>query len=72
MRNLIIAIIALFAVNSTAIFAQNIDTNAWYRLKSMFRGDGECLEGNQVSSDYNGGVAFMDKCQKCIRSALAI
>ena len=37
--------------------------NGYYRLKTMFRGDGECLEGNRADSDYHGGNAFMDKCQ---------
>ncbi|MGB1241360.1 MAG: RICIN domain-containing protein [Chitinophagales bacterium] len=34
-----------------------------YRLKTMFRGEGECLECNQAGSEYHGGNAFMDKCQ---------
>jgi hypothetical protein len=34
-----------------------------YRLKTVFRGDGECLEGNQADSTVKGGAAFMDKCQ---------
>ncbi|MCC6461469.1 MAG: carbohydrate binding domain-containing protein [Saprospiraceae bacterium] len=35
----------------------------WYRLKTQFRGDGECLEGNQSAGTAKGGAAFMDKCQ---------
>ena len=41
----------------------NIEPGAWYRLKTMFRGEGESLEGNQASSSYKGGAAFMDKNQ---------
>ncbi len=37
--------------------------SGWYRLKTQFRGDGECLEGNQRTSKVHGGAAFMDKCQ---------
>ena len=37
--------------------------NGYYRLKTKFRGDGECLEGNQAGSNVKGGAAFMDKCQ---------
>jgi hypothetical protein len=33
------------------------------RLRTSFRGDGECLEGNQASSPTHGGAAFMDRCQ---------
>ncbi|MEO0769142.1 MAG: carbohydrate-binding protein, partial [Cyanobacteria bacterium J06649_4] len=32
--------------------------NGFYRLKTRFRGDNECLEGNNGSAG-----AFMDKCQ---------
>ena len=39
------------------------DFEGWYRLKTMFRGEGECLEGNQAGSKVQGGAAFMDKCQ---------
>ena len=35
----------------------------WYRLQTVFRGAGECLEGNQSSSPVHGGAAFMDRCQ---------
>ena len=35
----------------------------YYRLKTMFRGDGECLEGNQAGSRVHNGSAFMDKEQ---------
>ena len=37
--------------------------SGWYRLKTQFRGDAECLEGNQASSPAHNGAAFMDKCQ---------
>ena len=40
--------------------------DGWYRLKTMFRGEGECLESNQAPNfshgTYSGG-SFMDKCQ---------
>jgi hypothetical protein len=50
---------------------QNVSGQLWkfvpegnaYRLKTQFRGDGECLEGNQSTSQAHGGNAFMDKCQ---------
>ncbi|MBL8605035.1 MAG: RICIN domain-containing protein [Myxococcales bacterium] len=35
----------------------------WYRLQTVFRGAGECLEGNQSASPVHGGAAFMDRCQ---------
>ena len=35
----------------------------WFRLKNVFRGDGECLEGNQINGTAKGGSTFMDKCQ---------
>ena len=60
MKKISILFLALFS--STLIFAQTPTFDGWYRLKTMFRGDGECLEGNQKAGDY-GGVAFMDKCQ---------
>lgn len=37
--------------------------DGWYRLQNLFRGEGECLEGNQAASDVHSGAAFMDKCQ---------
>ena len=61
MRNLIITLLTVFFFGADA-FAQ-IDTNAWYRLKTQFRGEGECLEGNQAGSNVKSGAAFMDKCQ---------
>ncbi|MBK8548562.1 MAG: RICIN domain-containing protein [Saprospiraceae bacterium] len=39
------------------------DGNGNYRLKNKFRGDGECLEGNQINGTAKAGSAFMDKCQ---------
>jgi len=35
----------------------------WYKLQTVFRGAGECFEGNQSSSPVHGGAAFMDSCQ---------
>lgn len=35
----------------------------WYRLTNVFRGTGECLEGNQSAGSAKGGAAFMDKRQ---------
>ena len=35
----------------------------YYKLKTVFRGDGECLEGNQATSSYKNGSAFMDTCR---------
>ncbi len=32
------------------------------RLKTQFRGDGECLEGNQVKGLEKAGGAFMNRC----------
>ncbi|MGB0930811.1 MAG: RICIN domain-containing protein [Chitinophagales bacterium] len=37
--------------------------HGYYRLKTSFRGDGECMEGNDPNSPVKGGAAFMDKCQ---------
>jgi len=34
-----------------------------FRLKNVFRGDGECLEGNKINGTSKGGFNFMDKCQ---------
>ncbi|GAB3996802.1 hypothetical protein GCM10028807_40310 [Spirosoma daeguense] len=35
----------------------------YYRLKTMDRGENECLEGNQKSSNVKDGVAFMMPCK---------
>ncbi|CAN0012770.1 unnamed protein product [Chrysoparadoxa australica] len=36
----------------------------WFRLKTLFQGDGKCLEGNRFSPDATlGGAAYMDNCQ---------
>ena len=40
---------------------QYVDPSRWYRLKTEFRGEGECLEGNHAPSDKHGGAPFMDK-----------
>jgi hypothetical protein len=53
----------LFAFANASFGAAPVDTNKWYRLKTQFRGDGECLEGNQGASPVHGGAAFMDTCQ---------
>ncbi|GEM_PF-2946493 len=44
--------------------AKNEDPYAgkWYRLKTMFRGNGECLEGNEFYGSAHGGAAFMTPC----------
>ena len=56
---------ALFKKDATFIpdLAAITQLSGYYRLKTMFRGDGECLEGNQATSKVHGGNAFMDKCQ---------
>jgi hypothetical protein len=52
---------ALFFALVSSASAQTFD--GWFRLKTLFRGDGECLEGNQAGSPVHKGAAFMDKCQ---------
>lgn len=37
--------------------------DGWYRMKTMFRGEENCLEGNQAASPVHSGAAFMDRCQ---------
>lgn len=38
--------------------------NGWYRLKTLFQGDGKCLEGNRFDPGSPlRGAAFMDSCQ---------
>ncbi|WP_323771521.1 RICIN domain-containing protein [Antarctobacter sp.] len=38
--------------------------NGWYRLKTIFQGEGKCLEGNRYAPESTlGGAAFMDNCQ---------
>ncbi len=54
------SIIALFLLMSFSGFAQIEEGH--YRLKTQFRGSGECLEGNKMDGS-KGGTAFMDKCQ---------
>lgn len=49
--------------NSSSAQSVNVKPDTWYRLKTMFRGEGESLEGNQASSKVHGGAAFMDKQQ---------
>ena len=39
------------------------NNKGFYRLKTKFRGEGECLEGNQIAGKAKKGAAFMDKCQ---------
>ncbi len=36
--------------------------DGWYRLQTQFRGDGECLEGDQAASTTHNGAAFMNTC----------
>jgi len=38
----------------------------WYRLTTQFRGDGECLEGNQTAGTAKGGAVFMAQRQNVI------
>ena len=35
----------------------------FYNLRTQFRGQGECLEGNSADSPTHDGAAFMDACQ---------
>lgn len=35
----------------------------FYRLRTQFRGQGECLEANGPTSTNHNGAAFMDRCQ---------
>jgi hypothetical protein len=48
---------------TASVTAAAPDLTGWFRLKTQFRGEGECLEGNQGSSPVHGGAAFMDSCQ---------
>ena len=59
MNKTILLVFAL--VIPTLTFSQ--DFEGWYRLKTMFRGENECLEGNEAGSSVHGGAAFMDKCK---------
>lgn len=61
MRLLVIALL-MAPLFGAGLMAQ-APGNGYYRLKTMFRGEGECLEGNQASSKVHNGAAFMDKCQ---------
>lgn len=55
---------SLMIGSAGVVQAQDEDiTGGWYRLKTMFRGDGECLEGNDAGSPVHSGAAFMDTCQ---------
>jgi len=38
-----------------------LQANGYYRLKTVLRGDAECLEGNEAGSTVRNGSAFMDK-----------
>ena len=42
---------------------EKTDQPGFYRLKTQFRGEGECLEGNRVNGSAKAGAAFMDSCQ---------
>ncbi len=61
----IILVLLAFIVSANQLSAQEKQKkfDGWYHLKTQFRGDGECLEGNQAGSRTQGGVAFMDKCK---------
>ncbi len=61
MKNILLLFVTLFC--SAFVLAQNPTFDGYYRLKTQFRGEGECLEGNQSTSPVHGGGAFMDKCQ---------
>ena len=38
--------------------------DGWYRLKTLFQGDGKCLEGNRYAPEaVLSGAAYMDNCQ---------
>ncbi|SMF82265.1 hypothetical protein [Pseudobacteriovorax antillogorgiicola] len=53
-----------FAALSLSPAQAQIDTEERYLLKTLFRGDGECLEGNRfASSSTLGGAAFMSECR---------
>lgn len=43
--------------------AEVFASGEYFRLKTLFRGDNECLEGNRRDSPVRKGSAFMDNCQ---------
>ncbi len=58
--------VSLFTSSLLAVAASaqsSGDFSGQYRFKTMWRGDGECLESNGAASAYQGGNAFMDTCQ---------
>ncbi len=55
-------LITALLLASTHIFGQE-KFDGEYRLYTKFRGEKECLEGNQASSKVKSGAAFMDKKQ---------
>ncbi len=62
---------AFVAIASLAlpVAAQNrtgmdiVNSGEYFRLKTMFRGENECLEGNGAASPVHKGSSFMDDCQ---------
>lgn len=57
---LFLGLSAMFTANTQA----QIDTSQRYLLKTMFRGEGECLEGNRFSPQSTlGGASFMSSCR---------
>ena len=60
-KHLLLFVCALTVFSATPVKA--VDPNYYYRLTTMFRGDGESLEGNRADSPVHNGAAFMDKRQ---------
>ncbi len=61
MKRFVSCFVLFLALAAGEASAQTFD--GWYRLQNLFRGEGECLEGNQAGSSVHAGAAFMDKCQ---------
>ncbi|WP_373552327.1 RICIN domain-containing protein [Haliscomenobacter sp.] len=59
MKTLFVSVFALLL--SVATFAQF--DGGTYRMKTQFRGENECLEGNKVGGSVRKGNSFMDQCQ---------
>lgn len=59
MKTLFVSLFALLL--SVATFAQF--DGGTYRLKTQFRDENECLEGNKVGGSVRKGNSFMDQCQ---------
>ncbi len=58
-----VGLLALLFSSAASAQPQLPVAGRWYKLQTVFRGAGECLEGNQSSSPVHGGSAFMDRCQ---------